>query len=151
MTPTASRPRAIVIHEIADARAALAAAAALRAPVLLLSAPSGAAALGAGWWQALIRRMAAEYPDVQFTALLDCGARAELVQAALRQGLTDLCYRGPAATARRLADIAGQRGARLVRRRPQALDLMGISDRAAAARAWLSGSGPKTGPKPAAG
>lgn len=151
MTPTASRPRAVVIHEIADARAALAAAAALRVPVLLLSAPSGAASLGAGWWQALVRRMTVEYPDVQFTALLDCGTRADLAQAALRQGLSDLCYRGPAATARRLSDIADQLGARLVRRRPKALDLMGISDRAAALRAWLSGAGSKTGPKPAAG
>lgn len=151
MTRSAPRPRAIIIHEIADARAALAAAAELRVPALLLSAPSGAASLGPGWWQALIRRVAVEYPDVQFTALLDCGARADLVQAALRQGLTDLCYRGPAATARRLADIAGQRGATLWRRRPRALDLMGVDDRAAAARDWLSETGAKTGPKSAAG
>lgn len=147
LTSSTGAPRAVIVHEIADARAALAAAAELQVPVLLLSAPSGAASLGPGWWQALIRRMVLEYPDVHFTALLDCGERADLVQAALRQGLTDLCYRGPAATAGRLADIAGQSGARLARRRPPALDLMGVSDRAAASRAWLS----KTGPKPAIG
>lgn len=145
--PVRQGGRAIVIHSLADAREALGAARDLRSPVVLMSAASGAAALGPGWWQALIGRVAAEYPDVLFTALLDCGARSDLVQAALRQGLTELCFRGPAATARRLGEIAAQRGARLVRRRPPALDLLGVADPAAACRAWLS----KTGPEPAAG
>src|SRR5690606_23193661 len=74
-------------------------------------------------------------------AVLDCGDRADLVQAALRQGLTDLAYRGPAATARRLGDIAGQCAARLHRRLPKPLDLAGVSDRQAACRAWLSKAG----------
>lgn len=139
--------RAIVIHSLADARDALGAARDLRCPVMLASAASGAAALGAGWWQALIRQMRTEYPDVRFTALLDCGARADLVQSALRQGLTDLCFRGPPAVAGRLGEIAAQGGARLVRRRPPALDLLGTADPAASCRAWLS----KTGRKPPAG
>ncbi|MGH6912642.1 MAG: hypothetical protein ACREH3_02925 [Geminicoccales bacterium] len=132
------KPRAVVIHEIADGRSALAAAAELAVPVLLVSAPSGAAALGAGWWQALVRQLSAEYPDMAVTAILDCGCRADLVQAALRQGLGDLGYRGPPSVASKLQDIAGQRGARLHRRLPQALDLTGVLDRDAACRAWLS-------------
>jgi DNA-binding transcriptional LysR family regulator len=132
---------AVLVHEIADARAALAAARALGADTVLVSAASGAASLGAGWWQAMLRQMAADYPEVQVTAILDCGARADLAQAALRQGLVDICYRGPAAVARKLADIAGQRGARLHRRLPQALDLTGAADREAACRAWLTKKG----------
>jgi hypothetical protein len=86
----------------------------------------------------MIRQMAAEYPEVQVTAILDCGARADLAQAALRQGLVDICFRGPAAVARKLAEIAARRGARLHRRLPQALDLTGVADPEAACRAWLS-------------
>lgn len=132
------KTRAVLVHEIADARAALAAARALGDGVVLVSPPSGAASLGAGWWQAMLRLAAAEYPEVEVTAILDCGARADLAQAALRQGLAALCYRGPAGIARKLAEIAAPRGARLHRRLPQALDLMGVVDREAACRAWLS-------------
>ena len=129
---------AVLVHEIADARAALAVARALGAGVVLASPPSGAASLGPGWWQGMLRQLAAEYPEVQVTAILDCGARADLAQAALRQGLADICYRGPAGVARKLAEIAARRGARLHRRLPQALDLTGVADREAACRAWLS-------------
>lgn len=130
--------RAVLVHDIGDARAALAAARALGLGVVLVSPPSGAASLGAGWWQGMLRQLAAEYPEVQVTAILDCGARADLAQAALRQGLADICYRGPAGVARKLAEIAARRGARLHRRLPQALDLTGVADRGAACRAWLS-------------
>ena len=132
------RPRAVAVHGIADARAALAAAAETGVPVVLVSAPSGAAALGAGWWQALIRQLAAEFPGVAVTAILDCGSRADLVQAALRQGLRELCFRGAPGVARKLAEIADQYGARLHRRLPEALDLTGFPDPAAACRDWLS-------------
>lgn len=133
-------PRAVTVHAIADARAAVEAAAELGVPVVLVSPLSGAASLGAGWWQAMLKQLAAEYPGVALTSILDCGARADLVQAALRQGLTELCFRGPPRVARKLADIAGQYGARLHRRLPNALDLEGIADRRAACRAWLSKS-----------
>ena len=133
--------RAVLVHEIADARAALAAGRALGLGVVLVSPASGAASLGAGWWQAMLRQMATEYPEVQVAAILDCGTRAELAQAALRQGLVEICYRGPAAVARKLADIASQHGARLHRRLPQALDLTGVADREAACREWLTKKG----------
>ena len=127
------------MHGLADAEAALAAAAELGLPVTLVSAPSGAAAGGAGWFEAVVRRAAAAFPAVEVTAILDCGDRADLAQAALRQGLKDVCFRGPARVADRLADIAGQRDARLHRRLPPALDLFGAADRAAACRRWLAG------------
>lgn len=142
MTARPAALRAVTVHEIADARAALQAAAELGKAAVLVSPPAGAAALGAGWWQALLRQLATEYPDATVCAILDCGTRADLVQAALRQGLRELCFRGPPRVARKLADIAGQHGARLHRRLPEALDLTGFPDRAAACRAWLSKNGP---------
>lgn len=138
----AIRARAILVHEIADACAALAAAEQLGVAVTLASAPCGAAALGAGWWQAVTRQAAAAFPAARFVAVLDCGDRADLAQAALRQGIGDVCYRGPAIRAGKLADIAGQCGARLHRRLPPALDLTGMREREPACRDWLSGSAP---------
>src|SRR5690554_1036183 len=142
--------RAVRVREIGDARAAAAAAAALNCPVMLVSPAMGAASLGAGWWQAMTRIVMAEHPDARITAVLDCGARADLVQAALRQGLTDLAYSGPRATAQRLRDIAGQCAARLHRRLPKPLDLAGVSDPQAACRAWLSKGGRRHPEGPAA-
>jgi hypothetical protein len=133
------RIRAVVIHELAHARAACEAAAALGVAVELWSAPGAAASAGAGWFDAVIRLACPGQTDSGLVAVLDCADRADLAQAAVRQGLRHVCYRGPAAVARRLADIAAQSGATLHRRRPAALDLLYCDDPAAACRAWLGG------------
>jgi len=82
-----------------------------------------------------------EYPwptfEANVTAMLDCGDRAELVQGALRTGLADLVFTGPAPVAARLADIAGQQGARLHRSRPRSLEIADPGAPLAACRAWL--------------
>ena len=132
--------RAIIIHELAHARAALAAAAELGAAVELWSAAGAAAYAGAGWFDAVLRAAGNQAPSAVFIAVLDCDDRADLVQAALRQGLTHVCFRGPNALAARLADIARQRGATLHRKRPRALDLRGRADADTACRAWLAGA-----------
>jgi hypothetical protein len=131
--------RAVVVHELAHARAAVAAAAALGKAVELWSAPGAAAAAGAGWFDAVIRLAVDGQAGVRVTAVLDCHDRADLVQAALRQGLPHVYYGGSAAVARRLADIAGQRGATLHRKRPPALDLLYCDNVEAACRRWLGG------------
>ena len=135
----AVQSRAIIIHELAHARAALQVSAALGITVELWSAPGAAAYAGAGWFDALIRRVVAEMPEARIVAVLDCDERADLVQAALRQGLTRVCYRGPSPVARRLAEIAGQYAATLYRKMPLALDLLHVDDPHAACRAWLCG------------
>lgn len=132
--------RAVVIYEIAHARAALQAATAAGAAVELWSAPNAAAYAGAGWLAAVVRQAAAAAPQARYVAVLDCADRADLAQAALRQGLSQICYRGPPGTAGRLADIARQYGATLHRRRPRALDLMHAVDPLAACGAWLGGN-----------
>jgi hypothetical protein len=132
--------RAVVIHELAHARAALAAAAALGKPVELWSAPGAAVSAGAGWFDAVIRLAADGHANARVTAVLDCHDRADLVQAALRQGLPHVCYSGPDAIAWRLADIADQRGATLHRKRPPALDLLYCDNAESACRTWLGGN-----------
>jgi hypothetical protein len=131
--------RAVVIHELAHARAALAAAAALGKPVELWSAPGAAASAGAGWFEAVIRLAVDGHADARVTAVLDCHDRADLVQAALRQGLPHVYSAGPEAVARRLADVAAQFGATLRRKRPPTLDLLYCDNAEAACRKWLGG------------
>ncbi len=135
------RGRAVVIHEWAHARAALAAAAACGRPLILLSAPGAAAYAGAGWFAALVDRTMAEFPGVAATPLLDCGDRPDLVQAAFREGLRNVCFHGSESVARRLADIGRSWNATLHRRRPPALDLLVERDPEEACRRWLAATG----------
>jgi hypothetical protein len=130
-------PRAVTVHGLADALAAVEAAASAGRPVVLVSAPGAAAYAGAGWFKALVALARERWPEANVTAMLDCGDRAELVQGALRAGLADLVFTGPAAVAARLADIAGQQGARLHRSRPRSLEIGDPGGALAACRAWL--------------
>src|SRR5262249_12432028 len=134
-----NKARAVVIHELAHARAALAVAAELEVPVELWSAPGAAAYAGAGWFDAVMRAAGNKTPSAVFIGVLDCDDRADLCQGALRQGLKHVCFRGSRAVSARLADIAGQWGATLHRKRPPALDLCNNADADSACRAWLGG------------
>jgi hypothetical protein len=130
--------RAVIIHGLAHARAALAAAAAHGVPVELWSAPGAAAYAGAGWFDALLRAAGNQAPSAVFIGVLDCDDRADLVQAALRQGLAHVCFRGSNVVAAKLTDIARQCGASLHRKRPsRALDLDNCADADATCRAWF--------------
>lgn len=134
-----SGARAVIVHDLAQARAAVAAAAALGAPVLLLSPPGAAAYLGAGYFKAMAQAARAGHPGARVVAVLDCGEAPGHALAALRAGVDAVCFRGAAETAARLADVAAQSGAGFHRKPPKALDLAGVDDPAAACRAWLGG------------
>ena len=73
-------PPAVIVHSLADARAALAPA----RPVTLLSAPGAAGFAGAGFWRALIGAAGAEAAGVP--DILDCADAAGAAFAALRLG-----------------------------------------------------------------
>lgn len=132
--------RAVIVHDLEQARAALAVAAVLDAPVLLLSPPGAAAYMGAGYFKAVAAAARAEHPSARVVAVLDCGEARGHVLAALRAGVDAVCFRGGGATAARLADIAAQAGAGFYRKPPKALDLAGVDDAEAACRAWLGGA-----------
>ncbi len=132
-------PRAVIVHTLAHARAALAAASALEAPVTLMSAPGAAAYLGAGYFQAMIEEARAEFPSVPAPALLDCGDKAGLALAALRQGIEAVRFSGKKDVRAKIAEIARKHGAELRADAPPALDLLDHADPEAACRAWLAG------------
>ena len=127
----------MTVHGLADALAALEAATALGRPVILLSGPGAAAYAGAAWFAALVALARERWPQAAVTAMLDCDDRADLVQGALRAGLVDLVFTGPPGVAAKLADIAGQKGARLHRRRPDSLEIAEPARAVAACRDWL--------------
>ena len=132
--------KAVVVHDLGQAEAALAAAAALKQPIAIWSAPEAALRAGVGWFAALARRARATEPKAKAAFILDCGDRADLVQDAFREGLADVCFTGRPAVAARLADIARKSKARLHLKRARALDLASPRDIAAALVALLGGN-----------
>jgi hypothetical protein len=124
----------VVIHDLEQARAALAAAAELGCAIQLRSAPGAAAYAGVGYLKALGEA-------VDHELLIDCGDDPGIVMAALRTGCRKLVFTGHSHTAGRLADMAAQSGATLVRgtTRAERLDLSADDDASGACRAWLLG------------
>jgi acyl-CoA reductase-like NAD-dependent aldehyde dehydrogenase len=112
------------VHSLAQAVAALGAAAEAGRAVVLASAPDAGISAGPGWWRELVAAAREAVPAAQFTALLDCGDDAGAAQAAIRAGIEAIVFTGRADVAARLADIAAQAGLRLITTRPEtALDL----------------------------
>lgn len=110
---------AVVIHSLSDARLALAPG----QPVTLLSGDGAALYAGCGWWQALVQAARAEFPQVPFAELLDCGDASGQALAALRIGLRHLILRPNAPGHARVAAIVADLGGVLLSERPPALDL----------------------------
>lgn len=134
--------RAIIIHSLEHARAALAAAAEWQTPVTVLSAPGAAAYAGAAWFRKVVDQALAEHRDMargQVTAVLDCGDAPGLALGALRQGIKAIRFTGSPENARKIAAIAGALGAVLCDDdlHKDALDLKDASDCLKACREWL--------------
>jgi hypothetical protein len=132
--------KAVVVHDLGQAEAALAAAAALKQPIAIWSAPQAALRAGVGWFAAVARQARATQPKARAVFILDCGDRADLVQDSFREGLSDACFTGRPVVAARLVDIARKSKARLHLKRPRALDLAKQRDIAAALEALLGGN-----------
>jgi hypothetical protein len=115
----------VVVHSLADARAALAQG----QPVTLLSGEGAALYAGCAWWRALTAAARAEFPLVPTADFLDCADASGLALAALRIGLRHLILTPDApGRARVAAIIAGLDGV-LLAERPAALDLAEPADR----------------------
>ncbi|MBR0647025.1 hypothetical protein [Plastoroseomonas hellenica] len=121
-------PRAVVVHDAAQARAAIAAAGGRQ--LLLLSAPGAAGSLGPAWFAAILAGHA--------PAAIDCGTDPGHALAALRFGfrLLVLAPETPAFAA--VAGAAAECGATLLAARPEALDLAGWDLSRPAAQAALA-------------
>jgi hypothetical protein len=129
---TDRRYPAVVIHGLADARAALA----VGCPVTLLSAPGAASFAGCGWWRAVIERASSGRQAVQMDHILDCADASGLALGALRIGQRLLVLHATAPGWHSVAAIATSLGGELLTLRPPALDM---ADRQAARRLhdWL--------------
>jgi hypothetical protein len=129
----------IIVHSLAHARAALAAARGLRVSATLASAAGAGGYAGPLWFKSLIAAARAEYPEAEADAVLDCGGEAGTTLAALRHGFKRVRFTGDAAALQPLRDIARELGAEIeTGEAPAALDLLDESDPEAAARAYLA-------------
>jgi hypothetical protein len=130
-------PRAVIVHSLADARAALA----VRAPVTLLSAPGAALYAGCLWWRELVAAAGLEHPGAPVTDVLDCADGSGQALAASRMDVTRLVLWREAPGWDQVAAIVTARGGFLLDTAPPALDL---GQRGAIRRlsAWLHGTLP---------
>jgi hypothetical protein len=124
-------PRPTVsVHDLVQARAALAAAGELGLEVELATAPGLASLAGVGFCVAL-GELAGR------PILVDCGDAPGTALAALRAGARRVLLRGAPAARGKLADIAAQQGAELLAAPPgPLLALAPGEDPAPALRAW---------------
>jgi hypothetical protein len=137
--PLPAAAPAVVVHDAAGARAALA----LAAPrgVLLLSAPGAAGSLGAAWFLALVRRAAADAAPgaPPHWAALDCADDPGPALAALRAGARLLVLDPACPAFAAVAAAAAEAGATVWPARPApALDLRDLDLRRPAGRARLA-------------
>ena len=129
----------IIVHSLAHARAALAAARDLGLPVTLASGAGAGGYAGPLWFKSLIAAARAEFPQTEATAVLDCGGEAGTTLAALRHGFKRVRFTGDAAALQPLREIAQELGAEIeTGDAPAALDLLNETDPEAAARAYLA-------------
>jgi hypothetical protein len=129
--------KAVVVHDLDQARIALAAARAAGRPITLLSAPAAASAVGPAWFATQIRTVRAEFPEIAVEAILDCDRAAGRAMAALQAGFNGIVFTGSEAVLFKLADLGEDLRCTLYDTRPAALDLLAEKDPAAACRAWL--------------
>ena len=129
----------IVIYALADACAALAAAAACNTEITLVS-PAGAAAFaGPAWFREVVTQAGDAGPAANFDSVLDCASDAGYAMAAIRDGATAICLAGPPEACAKIQDIAAQSGCRIATiDYEEALDLDHSEDAARVCRDWLT-------------
>ena len=130
--------RPVIVRNLAQARAAVAAAKTVGVPLILRSPPDMAGALGAAVFRRLVDEAVACHPTVSVTAVYDCGPNPGWALDALREGLDAVHIQGTPAAKRRMADIAAAHGARLDASPGTALNLDDEANPEVACRAWLT-------------
>jgi hypothetical protein len=106
-------PSPTLIRDWPQMKAALEAARQTADAPTLVTPEDAASFHGAGYLAALEERARREFPDVPFTLVVDCGDAPGYALACLRAGVRCISMRGPN---EKIADIARQMGAELVRR-----------------------------------
>ena len=109
----------------------------LGAAITLISAPDAVSSLGPTWFRNIVRSLEQAYPDVDMEAVLDCGDAAGYALAALRAGVKTIRFSGRPTTAKKIDDMAGTYGARLVKLSSRVLDPRREREPEAALRNWI--------------
>ena len=112
------RPRAVIVHSLDQALAALAPG----LPLTLLSAPGAACFAGIAWWQHLIAaaHTAAGAPPAD---ILDCADAPARAAEALRLGCSCVVLSPASPAFASVRSIAEQTGGTLLPARPEAFDM----------------------------
>jgi len=113
--------RAVLVHDAAQAMAALAAAG--PRGVALVSAPGAAGFLGPGWFLAMLAPALAAFPDVPCRAVLDCADAPGQALAALRAGVRWVVLAAEVPGFAQICAAAAEGGASVLPAAPAALDL----------------------------
>ncbi len=103
----------VIVRDWRQTEAALTAARDIGASPTLVTPHDAAAFYGAGYLAALQERARQEFPDVAFTLIVDCGDAPGHALACLRAGVKTISMEP---LNEKVADIARQMGAELVRR-----------------------------------
>ena len=103
----------ILVRDWRQTEAALNEARARGTAPTLITPENAASFYGAGYLGALQERAQKEFPDVAFTLIVDCGDAPGYALACLRAGVKRISMSAPND---KIADIARQMGAELVRR-----------------------------------
>jgi len=103
----------VLVRDWRQMKAALTVAREAKQVPVLLTPKNAAATYGAGYLAALQDRAREEFPDVAFTLIVDCGDTPGYALACLRAGVAKISM---AEHNEKIADIARQMGAELVRR-----------------------------------
>jgi hypothetical protein len=133
-------PGPIIAHTPAQFRAALDAAVLTGTPLLVLTAPGAIAHAGALYLLEMATAARAAAGETPARIAIDCGDAPGLALGALRAGWRDIVLDAEDSVRDRVADIAGQYGARLLPRPAEpALNLAAADDPAAACVNWARG------------
>jgi len=128
---------AVIVHGLADARAALA----VGAPVTLLSAPGAALFAGCLWWRELVAAARADCPHARAIDILDCADASGMAMAALRSGVCRLVLWRDAPGWQAVNAIAERQRGFVLSQAPAALDMAAHNARWRL-RGWLRNCGP---------
>jgi len=135
---SAAPPASVVIHDLDQARRALAAGRRTGRPVHLVSAPGAAGYLGPALFKQIVDQARAAEPAARATVCLDCADEPGTALDALRQGVEAVSLSAAPEVLAKIESAATQVGARLVTRPTQALD-MADADADRRLDAWLTG------------
>jgi len=135
---SAAPPASVLIHDLDQARQALAAARRTGRPVHLVSAPGAAGYLGPALFKQIIDQARAAEPAARVTACLDCADEPGTAMDALRHGVGAVSVTAAPEVLAKIERAAIQVGASLTRRPARTLD-MADTDAGRRLDAWLMG------------